>query len=169
MLVLLGEVGGIEEYTVCDLLKSKRITKPLIAWCIGTCSDRFATDVQFGHAGASASGERETARAKNAALKEAGAVVPENFDLFGDRIGAVYKQLLQSGIILPTREVPPPPVPMDYAWARVSIKIKGRAAVWVGDFHYTQQIRCQINIYIHLLLGGWFDSTACRIRYLDDR
>lgn len=58
MLVLLGEVGGIEEYTVCDLLKSGRITKPIVAWCIGTCSDMFSTDVQFGHAGASASGER---------------------------------------------------------------------------------------------------------------
>ena len=46
MLVLLGEVGGIEEYTVCDLLKSGRITKPIVAWCIGTCSDMFSTDVQ---------------------------------------------------------------------------------------------------------------------------
>ena len=46
MLVLLGEVGGIEEYTVCDLLKDKRITKPIVAWCIGTCSDVFSTDVQ---------------------------------------------------------------------------------------------------------------------------
>ena len=46
MLVLLGEVGGVEEYTVCELLKSKRITKPIIAWCIGTCSDMFGTDVQ---------------------------------------------------------------------------------------------------------------------------
>ena len=46
MLVLLGEVGGIEEYTVCDLLKNKRINKPIVAWCIGTCSDVFSTDVQ---------------------------------------------------------------------------------------------------------------------------
>lgn len=35
MIVLLGEVGGREEYDVCEALKSKRITKPLIAWCIG--------------------------------------------------------------------------------------------------------------------------------------
>lgn len=46
MLVLLGEVGGKEEYIVCDLLKSKKIRKPLVAWCIGTCQDRFTTDVQ---------------------------------------------------------------------------------------------------------------------------
>ena len=118
MLVLLGEVGGIEEYTVCDLLRQKRITKPIICWCIGTCSDKFATDVQFGHAGASASGVRETATAKNAALREAGAVVPENFDLLGESIEEVFKKLLNDGTILPLKEVPPPPVPMDYNWAR---------------------------------------------------
>jgi ATP citrate (pro-S)-lyase len=38
MIVLLGEVGGTEEYDVCDALKEKRITKPLVAWCIGTCA-----------------------------------------------------------------------------------------------------------------------------------
>ena len=52
MLVLLGEVGGVEEYLVCDALKNGRMTKPIVAWCIGTCSDMFTTDVQFGHAGA---------------------------------------------------------------------------------------------------------------------
>lgn len=38
MLVLLGEVGGVEEYEVCEALQSKRITKPIVAWCIGTCA-----------------------------------------------------------------------------------------------------------------------------------
>ena len=118
MMVLLGEIGGVEEYIVCDLLKQKRITKPIIAWCIGTCSDVFSTDVQFGHAGASASGAKETARAKNLALKQAGAVVPESFDDLGVAIEGVFKRLLQSGEILPLKEVAPPPVPMDYSWAR---------------------------------------------------
>lgn len=38
MLVLLGEVGGIEEYEVVQALKTKRIVKPIVAWCIGTCA-----------------------------------------------------------------------------------------------------------------------------------
>lgn len=38
MIVLLGEVGGIEEYDVCAALTDGRITKPLVAWCIGTCA-----------------------------------------------------------------------------------------------------------------------------------
>lgn len=35
MIILLGEVGGTEEYDVCEALRNKRITKPLIAWSIG--------------------------------------------------------------------------------------------------------------------------------------
>ena len=38
LLVLLGEVGGEEEYLIADAVKSGRIKKPLIAWCIGTCA-----------------------------------------------------------------------------------------------------------------------------------
>merc|ERR1711936_575318 len=80
--------------------------------------DVFSTDVQFGHAGASASGAKETARAKNLALKQAGAVVPESFDDLGVAIEGVFKRLLQSGEILPLKEVAPPAVPTDYSWAR---------------------------------------------------
>lgn len=52
ILVMLGEVGGTDEYQICDALKSGRITKPLVAWCIGTCASAMTTEVQFGHAGA---------------------------------------------------------------------------------------------------------------------
>lgn len=45
MLVLLGEVGGADEYDVCDALKSGRITKPVVAWCIGTCASIFPFEV----------------------------------------------------------------------------------------------------------------------------
>lgn len=118
MLVLLGEVGGIEEYEVCEALHDKRITKPLVAWCIGTCADMFSSEVQFGHAGACANAERETAVFKNKALAAAGAFVPSSFDELGIEINKVYQDLLSQGIIVPKEEVPPPTVPMDYNWAR---------------------------------------------------
>jgi ATP citrate (pro-S)-lyase len=66
MIVLLGEVGGIDEYIICEALESKKITKPLIAWCMGTCAKIFPYEVQFGHAGALARGKLETSDAKNA-------------------------------------------------------------------------------------------------------
>ncbi|XP_039307125.1 ATP-citrate synthase isoform X3 [Solenopsis invicta] len=118
VIVLLGEVGGVEEYEVCQALKTGRITKPLIAWCIGTCASMFNSEVQFGHAGSIANSNLETAYEKNAALKAAGAYVPNSFDNLGDLIQTVYEQLVKDGTIVPEPEVPVPTVPMDYGWAR---------------------------------------------------
>lgn len=118
MIVLLGEVGGVEEYDVCTALKEKKITKPLVAWCIGTCATMFATEVQFGHAGACANSQRETAVEKNKSLHEAGAYVPDSFDDLGEKIKLVFENLVQKGVIKVKEEVPPPTVPMDFAWAR---------------------------------------------------
>ncbi|XP_072748775.1 ATP-citrate synthase [Anoplolepis gracilipes] len=118
LIVLLGEVGGVEEYEVCEALKNRKITKPLVAWCIGTCASMFNSEVQFGHAGSIAHSNLETASAKNAALKAAGAYVPDSFDTLGDLIQNVYEKLVKDGTIVPKPEVPPPTVPMDYNWAR---------------------------------------------------
>jgi len=38
MIVLLGEVGGTEEYDVCSSLQTGLVNKPVVAWCIGTCA-----------------------------------------------------------------------------------------------------------------------------------
>lgn len=45
MIVVLGEVGGTEEYKIAEALKSGRITKPVVAWCIGTCAVMFTSEV----------------------------------------------------------------------------------------------------------------------------
>lgn len=118
MMVLLGEVGGVEEYEVCKAIEEKRITKPVVAWCIGTCSSMFSSEVQFGHAGACANSDRELSATKNAALRAVGAHVPNTFDDFGQVIMRVYSDLVDNGVIVPKDEVPPPTVPMDYSWAR---------------------------------------------------
>lgn len=78
----------------------------------------FTSEVQFGHAGSCANSDRETAVAKNAALRAAGANVPDSFDNLGDVIQDVYNKLVEDGTIVPQPEVPPPTVPMDYSWAR---------------------------------------------------
>merc|ERR1719498_59533 len=92
MMVLLGEVGGTDEYEVIEAVKSGRITKPLVAWAIGTCASVLGSDVQFGHAGAQARGDMETAKAKNAAMKEAGIIVPDSFDTLPDAIRHCYDE-----------------------------------------------------------------------------
>uniref|UniRef100_A0A4W4FZ59 ATP-citrate synthase n=1 Tax=Electrophorus electricus TaxID=8005 RepID=A0A4W4FZ59_ELEEL len=118
MIVLLGEIGGTEEYKICQGIKEGRISKPVVCWCIGTCATMFSSEVQFGHAGACANQASETAVAKNKALGEAGAFVPKSFDELGEVIKSVYDDLVNRGVILPAKEVPPPAVPMDYSWAR---------------------------------------------------
>lgn len=117
MLVCLGEVGGSGEYDIVEALKTKKITKPLVMWVTGTCSKAFKTEVQFGHAGAKAGSEAETADAKNAALKKAGAVVPNSYDDYDQKIKATYESLVKKGVIKPKPELPTPKVPMDYAKA----------------------------------------------------
>ncbi len=114
MMVCLGEVGGSDEYTIVDALKKKQIKKPLVVWVTGTCTKAFKTEVQFGHAGAKAGSELETADAKNAALKAAGAVVPNSFDDYGEKIGEVYRDLVKKKIIKPKPEPQIIKMPMDY-------------------------------------------------------
>ncbi len=117
MLVCLGEVGGNAEYEIAEAIKNKKITKPLVIWVTGTCSKAFKTEVQFGHAGAKAGCEVETADAKNTALKAAGAIVPNSYDDYDQAIKATYESLVKKGIIKPKPEPPVPKIPMDYAKA----------------------------------------------------
>ncbi|MDD5549197.1 MAG: citrate/2-methylcitrate synthase [Sulfurovaceae bacterium] len=104
-MLLLGEVGGTEEYKVIDAVKSGKITKPIIAWCIGTIAKHYSSGVQFGHAGASANADRETAEAKNKAMSEAGIYVPSSFNDLPTKISEVYNKLKADGII---SEIPEP-------------------------------------------------------------
>ncbi|KAF9493410.1 ATP-citrate synthase [Pleurotus eryngii] len=118
MLVLLGEVGGIEEYRVIDAVKKGIIRKPIVAWAIGTCAKMFTTEVQFGHAGSMANSDMETADAKNRAMRAAGFVVPETFEDLPYVLKETYDSLVAQGTIKPQPEREPPVIPMDYKWAQ---------------------------------------------------
>lgn len=98
-MVLLGEVGGREEYKVIEAIKAGKIKKPVIAWCIGTIAKHFSSGVQFGHAGASANADEETAVAKNKAMAEAGIFVPESFNDLPHKINEVYSKLKKDGVV----------------------------------------------------------------------
>lgn len=118
ILVLLGEVGGVEEYRVIEAVKNGTITKPIVAWAIGTCASMFKTEVQFGHAGSFANSQLETAASKNAAMKEAGFHVPDTFEEFPQTLSAVYQGLVKAGTIVPQPEPVVPKIPIDYSWAQ---------------------------------------------------
>ncbi|KAF2667631.1 ATP-citrate synthase (ATP-citrate (pro-S-)-lyase) [Microthyrium microscopicum] len=118
ILVLLGEVGGVEEYRVIEAVKSGKITKPIVAWAIGTVAGLLKTEVQFGHAGSFANSQLETAAQKNKAMRASGILVPETFEEMPQILAKLYQKLVKEGTIKPKAEVAVPKIPMDYSWAQ---------------------------------------------------
>jgi len=124
MIVVLGELGGWDEYGIVDALKRGEITKPICCWVSGTVAKIFPTEVQFGHAGAKSGGETESADAKNNALKKAGAVVPASFEDFANVIAETYAKLEASGLVKPVEEPTPPELPLDFKTAVKAGKVR---------------------------------------------
>lgn len=90
-IIYYGELGGQDEYQTIQLIKAGKITKPIIAYIAGTVSEMFVTPLQFGHAKAIAKKQSETALAKRAALRNAGATTPDTFSEFTDIIKNMNK------------------------------------------------------------------------------
>ena len=124
MLVCLGEVGGLEEWNIVEAVKTGKLTKPIVMWVTGTSIKHMPKGIQFGHAGAKADATKETAEAKNAALKEAGVIVPESFDDYDKAIKATYEKLVAEGKITPVEEVETPTIPEDFAAALKNDKVR---------------------------------------------
>lgn len=125
-LLLLGEVGGTEEYRVIEAVRDGRIGKPLIGWCIGTIAQHFSSGVQFGHAGASAGSEPETAVSKNAAMRAAGIHVPKSFNDLPEIINAVHRELHAEGLIDAIVEPQVTPLPEDCQAALAAGRVRRR-------------------------------------------
>ncbi|EFJ15935.1 hypothetical protein SELMODRAFT_271604 [Selaginella moellendorffii] len=113
LIVVLGELGGTDEYSLVEALQQGRVHKPVVAWVSGTCAKLFKSEVQFGHAGAKSGGDLESAQGKNKALKEAGAIVPTSFESLEAVIKDTFEKLVASGVIIPVADVTPPIVPED--------------------------------------------------------
>ncbi len=81
-LAYFGELGGVDEYEIVELLKSGAFTKPVIAYIAGVIDEAFDEHMQFGHAKALVARQDESARAKREALRAAGAIAPDTFPEF---------------------------------------------------------------------------------------
>ncbi|KAL2459714.1 ATP-citrate synthase beta chain protein 2 [Forsythia ovata] len=124
MIVVLGELGGRDEYSLVEALRQGKINKPVVAWVSGTCARLFKSEVQFGHAGAKSGDEMESAQAKNQALREAGAVVPTSYEAFEGAIKETFEKLVEEGKITPVKEVIPSQIPEDLNTAIKSGKVR---------------------------------------------
>lgn len=70
-IVLIGEIGGVEEHEAADYMKDS-VTKPTYAYIAGHSAPK---GIQLGHAGAIFGSDNESASAKSASLEKAGAKV----------------------------------------------------------------------------------------------
>lgn len=86
-IVYFGELGGRDEYVIAELIKSKTVTKPVIAYVAGKVADLFPIPPQFGHAKALAQDSDESASSKKQVLREAGAIVCESFEDIAKELG----------------------------------------------------------------------------------
>src|SRR3989344_4270944 len=120
LLIALGELGGKQEYEIIKAKQERKITKPLIMWTPGTCADIFPWEVQFGHAGAKAGSNEESAKTKNQALREAGIIVPESFEQLEEKI----KETFQTLGLPNSNESTPKEVPLDYTEAMKEGKVR---------------------------------------------
>jgi succinyl-CoA synthetase alpha subunit len=114
LIVVLGELGGRAEYDLASAKQSRMIKKPVIAWSIGTCAKVFPSEVQFGHAGAKSGKEKESADAKNEAMRKAGIIVPKSFEDISRKIKQEYAKLKKEGKIKEIVEPQIPLIPVDY-------------------------------------------------------
>lgn len=86
-IVLFGEIGGSQEEDLAQLMRDKRVTKPVVAYIGGKAAKE---GTRFSHAGAIIEGNRGTHAAKTTALTNAGATVVPSF---GDLPAAAAKAL----------------------------------------------------------------------------
>lgn len=80
IIVLLGEIGGLQEIEVATLVKNGLIKKPIIGLCLGSSADYLSSDIQFGHAGANAHNKFEKASYKNSYMSHCGITVPQTWE-----------------------------------------------------------------------------------------
>lgn len=77
-----GELGGVDEYEIVEMIGAEKLTKPVVAYIAGIIDEAFDEHVQFGHAKALVARQDESARAKREALRAAGVIAPDTFPEF---------------------------------------------------------------------------------------
>jgi succinyl-CoA synthetase alpha subunit len=87
-IAMFGEIGGSQEERVAEMIASRDVTKPVVAFIGG----RAATSgVRFSHAGAIVEGGRGSHEGKVAALRAAGATVVDAFDALPAAVAEVME------------------------------------------------------------------------------
>jgi citrate synthase len=90
VIVIFGEIGSSQEEELAQLIRDRKVTKPVVAY-IGGKAAREGT--RFSHAGAIIEGGRGTHAGKVKALREAGATVVDAFGELPDAVVEILKRM----------------------------------------------------------------------------
>jgi ATP citrate (pro-S)-lyase len=160
-IVYFGELGGEDEYVIAHLISNGKVTKPVIAYIAGTVAELFAEPPQFGHAKAMASNHNETAKAKKAVLREAGARI---IDVFAN----LSSELLTSNEVqhMPQEHRPIQQRRKSLAISRISGDVKGDVHLLGKDLLSVVESNSLAGLDISLLLGHQVTSERI-IKFTD--
>ncbi len=87
-IALFGEIGSAQEEDLADLIKTGRVTKPVIAYIGGKAAK---SGTRFSHAGAIIEGNTGTHAGKVTALRSVGAMVVESFGELPEAVVGVLR------------------------------------------------------------------------------
>jgi len=151
-IVIFGEIGGSQEEQLAELMKQKKVSKPVIAY-IGGAAAKEGT--RFSHAGAIIEGNRGTHSGKVKALREAGATVVTSF---GELPQAAMDVLMKNNIPLTSAAAASSAAPNPNAWTTAVTQIKPNEVRVRGYDIADLMGRVSFGQAVYLILRGEFPT-----------
>ena len=146
-IVYFGELGGVDEYRIIELIKEGKLTKRVITYIAGVVAELFATPPQFGHAKALAQNADESASAKKIAMKKAGVVVCDRFDEVARALEAVAMDELDGAELeFADRQ-------KAYFMSHISGEVNGNVQLLGNDLLTTVENNSVASLTLSILLG----------------
>jgi len=148
-IVIFGEIGSSQEEELAQLIRDRKVTKPVIAY-IGGKAAREGT--RFSHAGAIIEGGRGTHAGKVKALREAGATVVDAFGELPDAVVEILKKMKGQSLMSETDK--------NAVWNTAITRVEpNRVAVRGYDIAELMG-RVSFGVAVHLILTGELPSDA---------
>jgi ATP citrate (pro-S)-lyase len=88
-------------------------------------------------------------QAKNAALKEAGAIVPDSFEALEGAVKQTYDKLVADGVLVPQPDVPAPSVPLDLEAAKKAGKARPapETSTWMAGWCISAKSAAHLHVW----------------------
>src|SRR5438094_3518429 len=148
-IVVFGEIGSSQEEELAQLIRDRKVTKPVIAY-IGGKAAREGT--RFSHAGAIIEGGRGTHAGKVKALREAGATVVDAFGELPDAVVKILKQMKGQSLMSETDK--------NAVWTKAITRGEPYCVTVSGYAIVELMGHVSFGAAVHLLLTGELPSPA---------